>query len=414
MNIRKRGIEAYRAAAGRTSGPDDPAESVKPDSVGSGAGPGGAGPGAAGAGKAGALRGRAGRRRGADPGRGAPPAGGAGLFKAGDEQGGYRRAAKFLILLGRDEAADVLRHLSEAEVEGITREIALIDAIGRDEARRVLAEFGRLLEAQGDAPVPGGAEAAHEILQKAFGEETADRVFRKAVPRREHAFSFLQDLEPQQISFILRGESPLVLTVILAYAEPTLSAAILASLGAETQKEVIQRLARTKRISPEVVVKIEETLREKIRHIGKIVSEKIDGTSALVSILRFADPETERRVLDDIRDRDPSLYDELTERLLTPEILMQVEDAGLQAVLRDTSDQDLALFLKGKSDELRQKLLSNISERRRAFVLDEYRRLGAVKRSRVDEVTKAFLERIKRMQEEGTLLVIDEDDPLIE
>lgn len=412
MNIRKRGIEAYRAASGRTSGPDKPADSRKPDTAGPRAAAGG---GESGARNTGMFRGRSDRRRRADPGPDtAVSSERTGLFKAGDGEGGYRRAAMFLILLGRDEAADVLRHLSEAEVEGITREIASIDAIGRDDARQVLTEFGRLREAQGDAPVPGGADVAHQILLKAFGEETAERVFRKAVPRREHAFSFLQDLDPQQVSFILRGESPLVLTVILAYSEPRLSAGILASLGGETQKEVIRRLARTKRIDPEVVVKIEEALREKIRRLGKVVSEKIDGTSALASILRFADPQTERRVLDGIRERDPTLYEELTERLLTPEILLQVEDSSLQAVLRDISDQDLALFLKGKSDDLRQKLLSNISERRRAFVLDEYRHLGAVKRSRVEEATKAFLERVKRMQEEGTLLVIDESDPLIE
>lgn len=322
---------------------------------------------------------------------------------------GANRAAKFLMLLGKEDASNILKHLSPVEVERLLQEIVNTGAIDREEAKAILADFG--LRVNEGRSYHGGAEKAREMLIAAYGEEQGEKYFRKFVPHAAaKPFSFLNDYEFQQILMILKREPPSVLGVVLSYLEPGKAAKIIESLSPSIRKQVIMHLAAEKKLDFEVLERMEEVIKEKIRTQGKVVSEEIDGKSALAGILKHMGMGAERTILEDLEKSDPELYADIKDRLFGEETLLHLDDRGLQEVLRDYGDSEIALILKGKSEEIRRKLLANVSERRRALIEDEALHLGTVKRSDVEKATKEFLKYLQEQVLEGKLILLTEPD----
>ncbi len=326
---------------------------------------------------------------------------------------GITKAAKFLLLLGQDEAANVIRHLKPAEIEKVSREIATIDRIDTTEANEILTEFGWLAKTQG-ANLEGGPEIAERMLQAAFGADKAREVLRKAMPESIRPFAFLNDFDARQLMVLLKDESPQMLAMILTYIEPKLASGVLSELPAAIRADVIKRIARLDRASPEVIERIEAVLRDKAARIGRTdVGERIDGAAVLAGILKHIDGDLEDSILSGIDEDNPDLSRNIRERLFTIDDILRVPDRAMQKGLRELSEHDIALVLKGKSQEFRDKVLANVSQGKRTMVLEEYDIMGTVRRDEAEKATRGFLEYYKRRWESGEL-VLDGDDDLID
>lgn len=405
--LKKKSSKKTSARAGTNSGDTGEPLNQKPDRAGADAGPG------AGAGKTGADRkGSPGQDQ-----RPAPRVKGPDLSKlegfiksSSHRHGpGANRAAKFLMLLGKEDASNILKHLSPVEVERLLQEIVNTGAIDREEAKGILADFG--LRVNKGHSYHGGAEKAREMLIAAYGEAQGEKYFRKFVPHAAaKPFSFLNDYEFQQILMILKREPPSVLGVVLSYLEPGKSARIIESLPPSTRKQVIMHLAAEKKIDFEVLERMEEVIKEKIRTQGRVVTEEIDGKSALAGILKNMGMGAERSILENLEKSDPELYADIKDRLFGEDTLLHLDDRGLQEVLRDYGDSEIALILKGKPEEIRLKLLANVSERRRVIIEDESLQLGTVKRADVEKATKEFLKYLQDQVLEGKLILLTEPD----
>jgi flagellar motor switch protein FliG len=334
-----------------------------------------------------------------------------GFIKSGEDTG-ISRAAKFLLLLGTDEAAKVLSHLSPGEIEKVSREILAVKNIDSIEANEILAEFGWLVKTKGFA-IEGGAEIAEKMLSAAFGPERARDLLRRAAPETLRPFRFMNDFEARELQLILKDESPQVYAVILPYLEPKRASSLLERLSEEVRIEVVKRVARLEKIDPEVIRRVEESLKERIRRIGTVSTEEVDGKAALAGILRHVDPRLEARVLDALEEEDPTVSKSVRESLFTLDDVIRVPSRELQKALRDFQDRDLALVLKGRAEAFREKILSNISQNRRTLVLDEYKILGAVRREDADEAARELLSYLKRAWDAGEL-VLEGEDELVE
>ena len=332
----------------------------------------------------------------------------AALLKTGTDSG-LAKAAKFLLLLGTEEAAKVVSHLGPEEVEAVSREILKVKSIDAIEANEVLAEFGWLVKTKGWS-IEGGPETAEKMLAAAFGPERARDLLRKAAPEALRPFRFLNDFEPKDLQIILKDESPQVLAVILPYLEPKRASGLLERLPEELRIELVKRVARLEKVSPEVLRQVEEGLKERIRRIGTMSGEELDGKAALAGILRHVDPRLEARVLDALEEESPELSRNVRERLFTLEDVLRVPDRCLQDALRDFQERDIALVLKGRDDEFKEKLLRNVSSNRRSLIVDEYSLLGAVRREDADEAARELLSYLKRAWEDGDLVLEGEDD----
>jgi flagellar motor switch protein FliG len=396
-----------KTAGGTTAG--EPAEGRTPKAAGSS--PGGPGTSAAASppGGAGAPS------PGAAPGGGKSPAAGVNIPGGGRTSspaiqpgsiGGssVEKAAKFLLLLGKDQAATIMKHLGVEEIEQLSHEIARIKKIDTEEANKILAEFGIIKEK--GASIQGGAEVAKEMLNNAFGPEKAENVLKKAVPfQGNKPFDFLNEYEFQQILMILKHEPSSVLGVVLPYLEPDKASKIVEALTPETRKETVKYMAVPKKVDNEVLNRMENVIKEKIRTQGKVITEEVSGKDALANILRHVDPSAEKEILESLAHIDPDLSEQIRELMFTPDTVLQMYDQDLQKLLRDYADEEIALILKGKSEEIQAKMLSSVSERRRELIEEEMSLMGHVKRSDADKATKDFLRYMQTLAEEGKIRI---------
>jgi flagellar motor switch protein FliG len=323
---------------------------------------------------------------------------------------GIEKAAKFLLLLGRDEAANVIRHLKPAEIETVSRQIAAIDRIDTTEANEILIEFGWLAKTQG-ANLEGGPEIAEQMLAAAFGADKAREVLRKAVPENNKPFAFLNDFDARQLLLLFKDESPQMIAMILPFIDAKLASGVISEMSPATRSDVIQRIARLDRASPDVIERVEAVLRDKAARIGRIDSgDRIDGASVLAGILKHVEGGLEDSILSGIEEDNPGLSKDIRERLFTIDDILRVSDRDMQKGLRELSELEIALVLKGKSQAFRDKLLSNVSQGKRTMVLEEYEIMGTVRREDVDKATRSFTEHFKKRWEDGDLILEGDDD----
>jgi flagellar motor switch protein FliG len=318
------------------------------------------------------------------------------------------------MLIGKDEAAEVMRHLAPEEVEAIAAEIAGIRRIEPGEARKILEEFGFLRETSRLGA--GGMDTARRILVGAFGEEKGRDILSRSAPREEDKFfGFLEDFEARQIHLLLKNESPAVLAVILPSLKPETVSQVLPLFEAKFRTEVVMRMAKKEKVSREVLLRVEEALREKARSsAAPAAANDIDGRGILAEILKYAAPRDEEKILKTLEEENPLVAGEIKEKLFTIDVLEYMDDSGLQKVFRDMNDHEIALLLKGKKDAIRAKILSSVSERRRLLVAEEYRYLGAVPKKDADNATRDFLSTLKRLEAEGEIAFHRENEVWVE
>lgn len=341
-----------------------------------------------------------------------------GFIKTGAPFGenNYRKVAKFLILVGKEEAARILAKLDPSQVERVSRELATIVRIENAEAEALLAEFKALLGDSGGAlgRGAGGIEAARELLRAAFGREKGDAFLKRAVPESvENPFAFLEDFEGDQVALLLKDESSAAAALVLSRLEPKTAAAAVAKLEPALRLETLKRIAKLGKVAPEVIERTAAALREKARTVGRETTKVVDGRAALAEILKRADASLGERLLDELGDADPDLGKDIKDRLFTLDDVVRVEDRAVQEKLRTLSDRDIALLLKGRRPSFIEKLLSNVTAARRAIIAEERELLGPVPRSDADEAAREFLAFFRQGREEGRIVFTDDADVFI-
>jgi flagellar motor switch protein FliG len=320
----------------------------------------------------------------------------------------YRRVAKFLLLIGIDEAAKILPHLTEEQTERIIPEIASIRQIDPEEAETILAEFQSLVTR---ARQNGGVDTAYSILAKAYGPEKAAAMIKKAVPDVDgKPFEYLSEIDADRLNLLISDESIAVQAIVLSKVKPQTAAQVLNMMDENAKKDVVIRLARMKSISPEVIKRMDKTMHEKLKSLNVSAAQKTDGRGALAQILRKMDPNVEQNILDTLSMQDPDLSRDLRDRLFTIEDVINADDRYIQKVLRDMDNGDIAFLLGGKDNAFRLKILSNISKGRGDLVLEEEQLKKPMLKRDVEKVTTKFFSELRRAWEDGSLIVKGDDD----
>ena len=331
----------------------------------------------------------------------------AGTERMNRAESGYSKAAKFLLLVGPQQAAEVLKEFSAEDVERIVKEIAQVRKVENKEKKKLLKEFDRLKNAPSkentmplDGPVAGGPEKAKEMLSAAFGNDRGDEIFKKVLPfGGRKPFDFLDELQPEQILMILKNEPPYVMSIVFSFLKPEQSSKIISKLPKESRKEILLRIARQGDIAPGIIEKMEVVFRDRIRAQGRIVTEEINGTTVLADILKHMDYRSEEKILSDIEDENESLADAIKDNIYTIELLSNMLDKDVQYLLRDFDNSELAVVIKGKPERIRLKILNNLSERRRVMIEEESIYLGEMLRSDVDKSTREFIDYMMELEE---------------
>ena len=320
----------------------------------------------------------------------------------------YRRVAKFLLLIGEDEAAKILPHLSETQIEKIIPEIASIRTVSKEEAAVILEEFNGLLN---KAREEGGVETAREMLEKAYGKKRADELLKRAMPLEGKVpFNYLRDADNERIYLLIKDENPGVQCMVLSHLEPKKSAKIINLMTPEEKKEVVMRLAKMEPVSPDVLRRVDQAMHEKSLNQTVEKAENIDGRNALAQILKKMDLGAENDILTYLSEDDPDLGQDLRSRLFTMDDVVKSDDRFVQEKLREMTEEDIAFLIAAKPDDFREKILSNISAGRRAEVRSQEDILKPMRRSDCERITSEFFSKLRRAYEEGHLIIQDRND----
>ncbi|MDR1318132.1 MAG: flagellar motor switch protein FliG [Treponema sp.] len=329
-----------------------------------------------------------------------------------------RRVAKFLILIGGDQAAKILAELDTGQVEALSREIASLRGIRAGEGEAILAEFRSLFSAPYglSGASSGGVEAARRILYAAFGPEKGEALLNKTVPdSKGNLFGFLEDFSPEQLGLLLKDEAPTAAALILSRLPSKSSADVLAGMNLERKLEIARRIARQAEVSPEVLERVAAAVKDKARHIGRSGAEApaIDGMKTLAAILKQGDYSFGDRLIGELEEVNPDLGRDLKERLYTLDDVTLALDRPLQEKLRTMSDKDIAVLLKGRGEEFGGKILSNVSSQRREAVVEEGEILGAVPKSDCDAAAREFLAWFRKAREDGSMPLLSDEDVFV-
>ncbi len=320
----------------------------------------------------------------------------------------YRRVAKFLLLIGENEAAKILPHLSEKQIEKIIPEIASIRTVGKEEAQVILEEFNSLMNKSREQ---GGLETAREMLEKAYGKDRASQMIRKAIPLEgKIPFVYLNDADNERVYQLLKDENPGVQSLVLSHLEPKKAAKVINLMNPDEKKEVVLRLAKMQPVDPDVLRRVDQAMHEKSLNQTVEKAENIDGRNALAQILKKMDIGSENDILSYLSEDDPDLGQDLRSRLFTMDDVIKADDRFVQQRLREMSEVDIAYLIAGKPDDFRDKILDNISSGRRAEVLDQEDILKPMRRSDCEKITSEFFSKLRRAYEEGHLIIKDRND----
>jgi flagellar motor switch protein FliG len=345
--------------------------------------------------------GRVAPRKSKGGGAGRPPdAGAARTARDASRDSGYHKAAQVLILIGEDLAARVLRHLTEEEVEGITREIATITRISDVDALKVLEEFGYLARAGRGTPV-GGVERARELLEATLGKEKGGALLERVRTRLGPSFRFMRTVDPHQAAALLREESNSVAAAVLTQIDAGQAARILACFGPGDQREIALRVARMSRLSPDVMEKVRASLEGRLNAEGLIVTRGVDGQATLLAIARTMDAESQAALLEGLEADDPHLAAQVETRLFGVEAAVQLPRRELGRILAGLSDREVALLTGGTGPTAREALLSAVSDRRRAIIASEEELSGAPTPAESARAAREFAAHVRKARREG-------------
>jgi len=329
----------------------------------------------------------------------------------------YRRVAKFLILIGSEQAAEILAELDPKQVEKISREIALIRVIKPEERDEIFAEFHSLFSRHYcfSGSSHGGVETARRILYAFNGPEKGEELLNRAVPEsRENLFGFLEDFSPEQLVIVLKTETAQTTALILSRLSPKLSAEILSRLPPDFKPEVLKRMAYQKEVSPEVLEQIAAALKEKVRHVSGSANDiEIDGMQTLAAILKQGDYAFGDKIINDLEKSSPDIGKDLKEKLYTLDDVISTVDRPIQDKLKTMSERDIAILLKGRGMEFGEKILSCVSAGRRKSIREESEILGAVPKRDCDAVAGEFLAWFRTARENGEIILYSDEDVFV-
>ena len=322
----------------------------------------------------------------------------------------YRRVAKFLLLIGTDEAAKVISHLTPAQTELIIPEIASIRRVDPDEAAVILEEFKSLLE---NARQQGGVTTARNILEKAFGSDRAEEFISRAVPFPEGVpFDYLQEMDGDRVFLLLKDESPPVQTLVLSRLKPAVAAEVINQMENDQKKEVIRRLAKLTPMDPEIIRRVDRAMHDKVLTMNTSAADSMDGRGALTEILKRMTPTAEKDILTSLAEQDPELSNDIRERLFTIDDIIMADDRFLQKKLHAMNEGEIALLIAGKPESFRQKILANVSKNRGDIILEEEVLRRPMRRKDCDEVTARFFSVLRRAWEDGSLIIQGRSDDI--
>jgi flagellar motor switch protein FliG len=318
---------------------------------------------------------------------------------------GIRKAAMLLAVLGEQTSAELLQQLSEEDIGKVSKEVAKITAISSEQAEAVLEEFHHISTA-GDYVARGGLEVARKLLTAAFAPEVAKRLLdrlTKALGSEAASFDALQKADPGQLAKFIHNEHPQTIALVLSHLNQTQAAALLTSLPAQIRADVALRMASLDQISPDVIIKIASVIGQKLKTLGEFSRESYGGVRAVAEMLNRLDSTSTREIITHIEQEDPNIAETIRHLMFVFEDLLMIDAMGLKELLAKVDRKILTVALKGTSEQLRNKILAEMSQRGADMLREDMDALGPIKIKEVDAAQQQIIAVVRQLEAEGVI-----------
>jgi flagellar motor switch protein FliG len=316
-----------------------------------------------------------------------------------------KKAAIVLLSLDKPKAARVLNHLPKDMMELVSLEIARTDDVTRTEQEEAINEFREAIDSR-TVIERGSLDLAGELLSQSVGEEEANEIIKnikdslKSVP-----FGFLHKFKAEDVLNFISEEQPQTIALIMSNLPTALAADILKDLPPDKQLDVVRRVAAMEQTSPEFVEMVEASLKNRMVSLFGQKSDQVGGVPLVAQILNVADRTTSKNILDTIGQDSEELVEEIQRLMFVFDDIAKLDDKSIQAVLKEVDNSQWAMALKGASEEIRGKILGNLSKRAAENLEEEMGYLGPVRVSDVESVQQEIVDTVRRLEEAGTITV---------
>jgi flagellar motor switch protein FliG len=318
---------------------------------------------------------------------------------------GARKAAVLLVLIGDAASSELLKQLSDDEVQLVSREIARIRTITSEQAESILEEFYQMVVAK-DFVVKGGIDYAKKLLNNAFGPEIAKKMLDrlvKALGNDVANLDILQKADPQQLAKFVHSEHPQTIALILSHLNPSQAAALLASLPPGMRADVALRMASLDQISPEIVSKIANIIGEKLQALGEFSRQSYGGVRAVAEMFNRLDSVTSKEILEVIEERNAPLVETIRHLMFVFEDLLLIDQNGIKEILARVDRKILTVALKGTSEQLRSHFLEGMSQRGAEMLKEDMESLGPIKVRDVEAAQQQIIALVRQLEGEGVI-----------
>jgi len=331
---------------------------------------------------------------------------------AKDDRNGTERAAILLLTLGEHEAAQVLKHMGAREVQKIGAAMAQLHNVSREEVSGVLSEFSNGVARQTSVGV-GVDEFLRNVMTNALGEEKAANVIERInVGLPNKGLETLKWMDSRSVAEVIHNEHPQIIAIVLAYLEPDMAADVMRQLPANLHADVMMRIATLDGVQPAALSELDEVIEKSFASTSSRTSE-LGGEKAAADIINALEPSIESSVMEHITNADSALGARIQDLVFVFDNLIDVDDRGLQEILRQVQGDQLLLALKGCDEPLKQKIFKNMSQRAAEMLRDDLEAKGPVRLAYVEAAQKEILAVARKLAEEGTIALAGKGEAFV-
>ncbi|MZH05656.1 MAG: flagellar motor switch protein FliG [Nitrospinae bacterium] len=315
--------------------------------------------------------------------------------------------------LGDETAALVLAKMNEREIQTLGNYMSALGDVDEEAMDLVKKEFYELVEMGGAGLGAGGVDFLKNALFQAMDPAKATEILNNITTPGEAmggGLETVRSLEPKVISSFLISEHPQTAAIILAHLDPSMASLTLRELPEENRAEIMHRLATLERVDPSVIRALDESLQAEFVASGSVSGNKLGGVEVAAAVMGSLDRTTETAILTTMDELDPDLAQEIRNLRFTFEDILKIDDNGIQMIMKEINQEDLLIALKTATDELKEKLFSNMSERAGLMLKEDLESLGPTKISDVEKAQKKIITVCKKLEEDGKIVIGGSDD----
>lgn len=318
---------------------------------------------------------------------------------------GQERIAVLLLAMGDKFTADVFKRMDRQEIADISKAIVELQPVPRDVVEDVLREFHESL-VEGVDMISGGSDTLKRLLVKNVDPETAKYIMDSlSLDTGPAPFRELEQVSPRLLSQILRNEHPQTLALILGHLNPDQAANLLTSLPSGVRAEVLMRLARLEAVPEDMLMEVDKVLTSQLIAMGGKEGKKVGGVQSVAEILNAVDRATEEEVLSEIEEDSAQMAEDIRNLMFVFEDCKNIDDRGVREMLKEISNEDLTLALRGASEDLKEKFFKNMSERAGNMIREELEFMGPTKLSDVETAQQNIVKIVRRLEAENKVII---------